>query len=89
MITGETQTGFKFEIDEAALDDWELLDALSEVDNGNMKMLTKIPVMLLGVEQAKSLKEHLREPNGRVPATKMSAAIKDIFTHSSNNSLKN
>lgn len=87
MLIGETQSGFKFEIDESALDDWELLDALSEVDDGNMRMITKIPKMLLGEEQAKALKEHLREPNGRVPATKMSEAIKDIFT--ANNNLKN
>ncbi len=79
MIVGETKSGFKFEIEDAALDDWELLTALSEVDDGNVRMLTKLPKMLLGAEQDKSLTEHLREANGRVPASKMTEAIRDIF----------
>lgn len=79
MITGETKSGFKFEIDDSALDDWELLSALSEVDDGNIRQLTKIPKMLLGDEQAKNLTNHLREANGRVPASKMTEAIRDIF----------
>lgn len=82
MITGETNSGFKFEIEESALDDWELLSALSEVDDGNMKMITKIPEMLLGKEQAKALKEHLRNEKGRVPASAMTAAIGEILNSS-------
>lgn len=82
MIIGETKSGFKFEIEESALDDWELLSALADVDEGKIGMVTKIPKMLLGEDQAKELVNHLRESNGRVPASKMSEAIKDILESS-------
>ena len=87
MITGTTSSGFAFEIEEDALDDWELLDELAAVDEGDYKHITKVPKMLLGAEQTKALKEHLRGVDGRVSAQDMVTAINDIFEEV--NSLKN
>ena len=33
MLTGETKTGFKYAVDEAALNDWELLEDLDGIEN--------------------------------------------------------
>lgn len=82
MIKGETKTGFKFEIEEEVLDDYELLETLVDADNGNNMALFSVIDMILGDEQKKALKEHLREIHGRVPASAMIAEIMDIIEKS-------
>lgn len=82
MIKGETKTGFKFEIEEEVLDDYELLETLVDADNGNNMALFSVIDMVLGDEQKKALKEHIREIHGRVPASAMIAEIMDIIEKS-------
>lgn len=82
MIKGETKTGFKFKIEEEVLDDYELLETLVDADNGNNMALFSVIDMVLGDEQKKALKEHLREIHGRVPASAMIAEIMDIIEKS-------
>ena len=35
MIKGVTKAGFKFELEETALDNWELIESLQKVDTGH------------------------------------------------------
>lgn len=79
MITGKTASGFDFEIEDDALDDMELLDALVEIDNGRADQVSTVCVRLLGKAQRARLYEHLRGANGRVRATDVSAAILEIL----------
>lgn len=68
MLTGTTASGFKYEINPEAANDYELLEVLMEVDNGDtLKIVTAVD-MMLGKEQTKELKEHVRKVsgNGRV-----------------------
>lgn len=83
MIRGETSTGFKFEIEESVLDDYELLETLIDVDNGNDVALFRAIDMILSKEQKNHLKEHLRKIHGRVPASAMISEIMDIMETSS------
>ncbi len=87
MITGVTKSGFNYSIEEAALDDWEFLDELASVDKGNFSHITSIPKMLLGEAQAKELLEHLRNEEGRIPASSVVKELGDIFAEA--NALKN
>lgn len=79
MIAGKTSSEFSFEISEAALDDWELLEILSDIDDGKTQKLGAAIKLLLGDEQAKALKEHCRNDEGRVPTSAMMKEIGDIF----------
>lgn len=79
MIKGKTGSDFEFEVSEAALDDWELLEILSEIDDGKTQKLGAAVKLLLGDEQAEKLKEHCRT-DGRVSASAMFKEISDIFT---------
>ena len=79
MIKGKTGSDFEFEVSEAALDDWELLEILSEIDDGKTQKLGAAVKLLLGDEQAEQLKEHCRT-DGRVSASAMFKEISDIFT---------
>ena len=79
MITGKTERGFEFEIEDDALDDMELLDALVDIDNGRTDQVSTVCVRLLGKAQRAKLYDHLRGENGRVKATDVSAAILEIL----------
>ena len=78
-MKGKTTSGFEYELDESALDDYELLEDLCELDEGNASKTISVLNRLLGKEQKDRLKEHLRSKNGRVPASKMMNEMGEIF----------
>lgn len=79
MVKGLTNSGFSYEIDEGILDDYEFLEILLKIDEGDVQYSIKMIDMLLGEEQKKRLKEHVRTENGRVPATKLVSEALEIF----------
>lgn len=87
MIKGTTKTGFEFELEDEVLDDYELLEILAEVDQGNYGLITKMVTLLLGEEQKEALKAHIRANSKRVSAKKLLDEVTEIFQAS--NSLKN
>ena len=75
---GTTSSGFKFIIREADLNNFELLEILSDVDENPLK-LPKLLDMLLGAEQKKALYDHVRLDEGTVPTDKIEKEIFSIF----------
>ena len=78
MINGKTTSGFEYSLDPDKLNDYELLEKIGEMEE-NPFTLTSIVNMVLGKEQAKKLKDHIRSENGTVPIEKMTAEITEIF----------
>jgi len=78
MINGKTTSGFEYTLDPDKLNDYELLEKIGEMEE-NPFTLTSIVNMVLGKEQAKKLKDHIRSENGTVPIEKMTAEITEIF----------
>lgn len=66
MFKGKTRTGFEFEIEEESLDDFELLEKLCAVDNGDVAQVVPAITMLLGEGQKDRLKEHCRNGHGHI-----------------------
>lgn len=79
MIEGTTESGFEFEIDDDVLDDYELLEALCQIDEGDTSKTIKMVDMLLGEEQKEKLKEHVRAGGKRVSAKKLISEVMGIF----------
>ena len=79
--------GFEIEISESVTDDWEFLEVLSGIDEGETGLIVKAARMLLGNDGVKALKEHLRNKDGRVSSTAMVTALGELME--SVNSLKN
>lgn len=79
MIEGKTSTGFEYELDEDALDDYELLDMLCEVDKGNETLVVDVMKKLLGNDQEKHLREHVRNEKGRVLTSRMMEELGNIM----------
>ena len=74
-----TSCGFKAKILKDSKDNWELLEAFREIDRGNMGAIVDVAPVLLGEEQFKALKEHLRNNKGVVKASDMVTAIYEIM----------
>lgn len=77
-IKGKTVTGFTYEVAKENLDNYELLEALGEIEE-NPLVISKVINLLLGEEQKEKLKEHVRSENGIVSSEKMGEEIKGIF----------
>lgn len=78
MIEGKTKSGFKYKIPKENLNNYELIEVISEVEE-NPLLITKTVDLLLGEEQKEKLKDHLRTKSGTVPTDKMSEEIIEIF----------
>jgi len=79
-MTGTTKSGFEFDVNEAALDDYRLLKALNEVSDGKTGKVTVIIEKLLGSDQEERLMEHVESINdGKCSATGMVAELNEIF----------
>ena len=55
MIKGTTKNGFEYEINEEVIRNIEVLDALSELDEGNLIALPKLVKLMLSKEDKKRL----------------------------------
>lgn len=71
--------GFEIEIDENCLDDWEMLDALNEIDKGSSGKIVDVAKMMLGEDGVGKLKEHFRSEGGKVSVTVMVSAITELM----------
>lgn len=80
MTEGVTTSGFKYALEDAVFDDWELLEELEALESGDPSATIRLMRRLLGEEQFKALKEHLRDPEtGRVKASDMLKAQHEIM----------
>lgn len=75
MVTGETKSGFKFEIDPDEVNDIEFLERLGEAGEDVSKM-PRIMKEILGEDQRKRMYDHIRNEKGKVPID----TAMDIFT---------
>ena len=79
MIKGKTQSGFEFELEEDVLNDYELLEALREIDKGDEGAIVDVMNIILSKDQLRALKEHLRNEKGRVGAIEMISEFSEIM----------
>ena len=81
MIKETLKNGFKLEIPDENLDDYELLEDLAALDDGdeNTGKVVSVYRRLLGDDQYNKLKEHIRGQNGRVSASTMIETLGEIF----------
>lgn len=78
-MQGKTGSGFEFDVDKKRLDDYELLEDLADIVDGKEGKIVSVINRLLGMEQTKRLKDHLRDQDGRVSASSMTMEIMEIF----------
>ena len=79
--------GYELEIDREALDDWDFLETLAKIDKGESGLIVDVLPQMLGEEQFKALKDHLRDKKGKLKASKMVEVMYEILN--SSDSIKN
>ena len=80
MLQGKTKSGFSFAVDEEILDDYDMLEMLCKIDEGQTSLTIKMVNTLLGEEQKEKLKSHVKEKCGRVSAKVLLAEVMEIFS---------
>lgn len=78
-VTGKLENGFEYQVDDAVLDDMEMVDALSEAQSTNPLALSTVINKLLGDEQKKALYDAVRREDGTVPIEDITQSIVTIF----------
>lgn len=78
MLKGKTKSGFNYEIDENTLDDMELLEMFSNLEENPM-IIVKALNKMLGEEQKEDLYDHVRTEDGRVPYEAFIEELTEIF----------
>lgn len=84
MIKGTTKSGFEFELEENAVDDYEFLEKVCEIDKGNVSLITGAVSDLLGEEQKERLKEYIRDEKGKVSIKRMIEEFTEILQSDKN-----
>ncbi len=82
MITGKTKSGFEFKLEDNALDDYELIEALGELDENPLK-ISKVINLLFG-SRKNEVKEFIKRQKGYVSTKEMSNLITEVFSAISN-----
>lgn len=80
MIKGKTKSGFNYEIDEEALNDYRLLKEIARVEEEPLRFPFLLE-RLLTSEQEEKLLNHLEDEKGIVDPDKVMDEIKDIFSN--------
>lgn len=80
MMDITLKDGHVVQLDNDALDDWELLELMQAIDDGQSGLITKAFPLLVGEEQFANLKSHLKGERTRLPASEMIAAFYEILS---------
>lgn len=80
IVVGVTNSDFSFEFERKRLENFEFVEALSELrDDENVLAITRVIKLLLGQEQLNLLKDHVRDEDGIVPTPKIVAEFEEIL----------
>lgn len=77
MLKGKTKSGYEYEVDEKALDDYELMEALADIETNPLK-ITKVVNLLFGESKA-GLIEFLKSKNGYASTTEIGNIVTEVF----------
>ena len=96
MKRGTTSSGFRYEFDEARLDDMRFVDVLATVldPEGSpferASGVSRLITMLIGPEMKKALYEHIGQAHeGRVPQAELEKALEEIMAGAGEDAEKN
>lgn len=70
--------GLSIDVDAAVFQDYEFLEALSEVTDGQPASIVRPFRMLFAGDAYQAVKDHLRDEDGRVPVKAMSVFLRKV-----------
>lgn len=82
MAKQKTKSGFEYELSKERLNNYELFELISEIEE-NPIVMPQVLKLLLGKEDTDRLKNHIRTEDGFVPVDKIENEITEIFNSQS------
>ena len=79
MIKGKTESGFAFEIDETCVNDMRVLDAMVEVEDGNLGGAVRLVNLVFDKQQKKALYAFCADEKGRVDIEKCTRTVFEVL----------
>ena len=73
------ENGLELDVNESALDNMELFDALAEMTEGNALALSNVVKLMLGNENRKKLYDYIRLEDGTVPIGQIDKCVTEIM----------
>lgn len=83
-IKGITTSGFNFTLDPEDMNDMRVIEALAEVEKGNVLYVIDLIKLMLGEKQKEALYKHVANKEGKVSPELCMAEIKEIFEKAGN-----
>lgn len=80
MVTGKTENGFEFSVQESALNDYRLLKIFRQIDKGRADYMVDAIDMLLGDKQSERLESFIQQRDGEVTTSAVFAEFKNIMS---------
>lgn len=77
-MKGTLKCGFEYEIDEKTLDDYRLLDLISQIEK-NPLQISLLITKLLGEDQKEALLTYLESQNGTATIQAVTDCVVEIF----------
>lgn len=77
-MKAQLNDGFKVQIDESRLNDWNFLTMLRKIDKGESSLIVDVAETLLGEEGVEKLAKHL-EVDGITPVDAMATALTELM----------
>lgn len=79
MKTITMKSGLELEIRDNLMNDMELLDDLSDLNEGDGYAISRVLSKILAPDQKKKLYDHHRNDDGKVPVDAIVDSMKEIF----------
>lgn len=73
------ENGLELDVNESALNNMELLDALAEMTEENALALSKVVRLMLGKENRRILYDYIRKEDGTVPLEEIDKCVTEIL----------
>ncbi len=78
------EDGFKIEVDPNCLDDFELLEAMVELNQGNTLIYPKIVDLMFSPEIKKAIENHFKTAYGKCKISHISGAVEAVMKQLAN-----
>lgn len=79
-MKGKTESGFSFTIADDVLDDWEILEILRDIDNGEQGKIVDAVDMVLGNGLKEKLKAFIKMRDGKITISAMTTEFFAILS---------
>lgn len=78
-VKGTTSSGFNFSLDTDDMNDMRVIEALAEIEKGNVLYVVDLIKLMLGTKQKEALYKHIANKDGKVSPELCMVEIKEIF----------